>query len=78
MSIVSCDVCGGMGNQLFQIITCISYGLNNRKKIIIPYYEKSPGITSRPTYWNNLLKPFVVFFTRWANIPFVSIITRKV
>lgn len=61
MSIVSCDVCGGMGNQLFQIITCISYGLNNRKKIIIPYYEKSPGITPRPTYWNNLLKPFVVF-----------------
>lgn len=61
MHIVSCNVMGGLGNQLFQIMTCISYGLEHRRKIVIPYYDKSPGVTQRPTYWNNLLKPFVVF-----------------
>lgn len=61
MSVVSCIVEGGLGNQLFQIITCISYGLEHRKKIIIPYFDKSPGITSRHTYWDSFLKPFLVF-----------------
>lgn len=68
MSVVSCNVMGGLGNQLFQIITCISYGIDNNKKIIIPYDNESYGVTSRKTYWDSLLKPFVIF----TNIPNVN------
>ena len=28
---------GGFGNQLFQIFTCISYGLEHNYNIIFPY-----------------------------------------
>lgn len=67
MNVVSCNVIGGLGNQLFQIITCVSYGLTHCKKIIIPYYDNTPGITQRDSYWNNLLKPFIIFTNKNEN-----------
>ena len=71
MSVVSCNVMGGLGNQLFQIMTCISYGIDNHKKIIIPYNDSSLGVTSRKTYWDSLLQSFIIFTnkSRVNNIP---------
>jgi hypothetical protein len=45
---------GGLGNQLFQLFTAISYALDQKEKIVIPT-EKIDG-HNRPTYWTTLLK----------------------
>lgn len=54
--VVTIHLMGGLGNQLFQIFTCISYGIQHGHRIILPYSDVlTTGIT-RPTYWNTLLK----------------------
>ena len=40
---------GGLGNQLFQLFTAISYDIDQKEKIVIPT-EKIDG-HNRPTYW---------------------------
>ena len=52
---------GGLGNQLFQIFTLISLSIDNNINFKIIEYKDdkvSPldNISSRNTYWNNLLK----------------------
>jgi hypothetical protein len=63
-SVVSCHLMGGLGNQLFQIFTTISYGMDAGRVIVFPF---TPGITTgpyqRPTYWNNFLKSLLLFTT---------------
>jgi hypothetical protein len=54
------DLMGGLGNQLFQIFTGISYAFDNRIPFKINNYKPdkvSPldNISKRPTYWNNFL-----------------------
>ena len=52
----SCNLMGGLGNQLFQIFTTISYAADNK----IPFYfsgEYNLTVgTKRHTYWNTFLK----------------------
>jgi len=56
---VTIHVTGGLGNQLFQIFTLISYSLKHKKAF---YFEKSiPTRKDRPFYWNNFLKSLVPF-----------------
>lgn len=52
---VSIKPMGGLGNQLFQIFTTISYGLENTRDIIFPYTEQLHTGTVRNTYWNSFL-----------------------
>jgi len=53
-SMISILLQGGLGNQLFQLFTAISYALDQKEKIVIPS-EKIDG-HNRPTYWTSLLK----------------------
>jgi hypothetical protein len=67
---ITCQLVGGLGNQLFQIFTTISYAIDNK----IPFnflniYKlgNEDSITIRYTYWNSLLhklKPYLI-----ENIP---------
>lgn len=50
---ISCDLMGGLGNQLFQIFTAISYSISNKVPFIFLY---SASLGSRNTYWDNLLQ----------------------
>ena len=61
---VSCYLMGGLGNQLFQIFTAISYGISNQRKIVLPYTETLTTGKERPTYWNSFLRNLVIFTTR--------------
>jgi hypothetical protein len=45
---------GGLGNQLFQLFTAISYALDQKEKLVIP--SEKVDILNRPTYWISLLK----------------------
>ena len=64
---ITCNLIGGLGNQLFQIFTTISYAIKIRKKFVFSKKDKTgDGITKiRDTYWENLLyklKPFLSYY----------------
>ena len=52
---ITCQIMGGLGNQLFQIFTTIAYALEQKQTFGFVYHKTSYGITHRPTYWDNLL-----------------------
>ena len=53
---ITCNLKGGLGNQLFQIFTLISHSIRNSKSFIFPYSEYIPGHdTKRTTYWDTFL-----------------------
>ena len=60
---ITCNLMGGLGNQLFQIFTTISHAINIKTQFAFIDVEKlGTGQTIvRPTYWDNFLinlKPF--------------------
>lgn len=65
--LVSCYIMGGLGNQLFQIITTIAYGMKHSRKIIFPYAEITDVGLSRNTYWDTFL----------SSIKFLTTINNK-
>jgi hypothetical protein len=48
---ITCDLKGGLGNQLFQIMATIAYCVQHKLPFIFPYSEM---LNERPTYWHNL------------------------
>jgi hypothetical protein len=64
MTILSCKLMGGLGNQLFQIFATISLALSTGKIFLFPYSDTlTTGIT-RPTYWYSLLDKLINNTTR--------------
>lgn len=60
---ITCNLMGGLGNQLFQIFTTISHAMNLKVKFVFIDVDKLGGGQTivRPTYWDNFLiklKPF--------------------
>ena len=55
---ITCNLMGGLGNQLFQIFTTISYAIESKRKCVFLKTDTlGEGITTkRNTYWNNLLR----------------------
>ena len=51
---ITCQLMGGLGNQLFQIFTTIAYSLDSK----VPFYfHYSKSLGKRPTYWDTFLQP---------------------
>lgn len=66
---ITCNLMGGLGNQLFQIFATISYAIKSRNKFKFLNLSTlgSGSTTIRNTFWNsffNRLKPFLI-----QNIP---------
>jgi len=55
---ISCELMGGLGNQLFQIFTTISYALKHKQPFKFLYKD---FLGNRPTYWNTFLTPLKAF-----------------
>lgn len=59
---ISIDVMGGLGNQLFMIFATLAYGIQHNVKVVFPrhncYYD-----VNRPTYWDTFLPELKVFTT---------------
>ena len=53
---ISVDIMGGLGNQLFQIMTGFAYSKKYRNPLIIKRESHSPSCTYRNVYWNNFLE----------------------
>ena len=54
---ITCNLMGGLGNQLFQIFATIAYGFKSNNQICFLAFETLGGgsTTVRHTYWNTLL-----------------------
>ena len=59
--IVTCRLMGGLGNQLFQIFTTITYGIESKRKIVFSNTDFLTVGTVRSTYWNNFLSGLKIF-----------------
>ena len=55
MTILSCKLMGGLGNQLFQVFATISLALSTNKIFVFPYSEFLTTGVKRRTYWYSLL-----------------------
>ena len=58
---ITCELMGGLGNQLFQIFATISYAIKHQQMFKFQYTDILTIGTHRPTYWNTFLskiKPF--------------------
>lgn len=54
---ITCNLMGGLGNQLFQIFATISCAIDNKSSFVfIDTDLLKIGTTVRPTYWNSFLK----------------------
>lgn len=51
---ITCNLMGGLGNQLFQIFTVIAYSIENNCDL---YFVYTKTIGKRPSYWNTLFSP---------------------
>jgi len=63
--IISGNIMGGLGNQLFQIFTIMAVAISSGKKFVFPYDTMTRIGLNRPTYWNNMLrelKPYTVTY----------------
>jgi len=54
MSIISCHLMGGLGNQLFQIFATLAYSIQTSKQIKFLYSEMLTTGKARPTYWESI------------------------
>lgn len=61
---ISCQLMGGLGNQLFILFACISYSLEKNIPFVLENVEKTKGMTYRKTYWNTLLKSLQPFLEK--------------
>jgi len=62
---ITCNLMGGLGNQIFQIFATISYAIKSKNRFKFMNVEKlgSGSTTVRNTFWNSFfsrLKPFLI------------------
>ena len=57
---ITCNIMGGLGNQLFQIFTTIAYALKLNEPFIFTYAKM---FGKRPAYWDTFLYPLRKFTT---------------
>ena len=74
---ITCNLMGGLGNQIFQIFATIAYAIKSRNKFQFLAQETLGGgsCTLRYTFWNTFfssLKPFLI-----TNLPPVNIVREN-
>jgi hypothetical protein len=68
--VISCNIVGGLGNQLFQIMTTIGYAIRNKCVFIFPYETQ---VMHRFTYWDSFLSNLKQFTTNNIHCKFKNI-----
>ena len=58
---ITCNIMGGLGNQLFQIFTTIAYAVEHNQQCVFLNTFELPGFTKRPSYWRTFLKSLQSF-----------------
>ena len=63
---ITCNIQGGLGNQLFQIMATIGYCIKHTVPFIFPHIE---ALGDRPTYWDTFFDKLNNFTTSKQNFP---------
>jgi len=58
---ISCNLMGGLGNQLFQIFTLLNYSIKVQKDFCLPSALSYTTSAQRTTYWDNIFQSLVPF-----------------
>lgn len=76
---ITCNLMGGLGNQLFQIFTTIAYAIRSKNAFMFANIEKMGGgeCTLRYTYWNTLLSKLKPFLKNKEEFPNLNIIKEE-
>ena len=53
---ITCNLMGGLGNQLFQIMMVMAVAIKNEIPFIFPYSDTLTVGVERPTYWDTFFK----------------------
>ena len=68
---ITCHLQGGLGNQLFEIFTTISYAMENRTKFVFSKIYQlnhgNNGATIRYTYWSTFFSNLSHFLINMEN-----------
>lgn len=74
---ITCNLMGGLGNQLFQIFATMSYAIKTKHQFKFQKFETLGGgsTTKRNTYWKNLLSRLTLFLI--DNIPQPIYVVRE-
>lgn len=62
---ISVNLMGGLGNQLFQIFTTLAYGMQYKLKVVFPYSKTLIIGKERNTYWDNFLSCLNIYTTQY-------------
>ena len=57
---LSIQIMGGFGNQIFQIFAALAYGIQHNIKVVFPYHC---SMGHRHTYWDTFFSELVIFTT---------------
>ena len=66
---LSCQLMGGLGNQMFQIFATMGLGMKYKKRVTFPYSEKLETGLTRPTYWDTIFSEIKCVTTYNAENP---------
>jgi hypothetical protein len=78
MQMISCKLCGGLGNQLFQIFTAIAYAIKYSKPFFfLNNHQLGNGCTIRYTYWETFLTALKPFLKNMNEIPQLMFINER-
>jgi hypothetical protein len=66
---LTCQLMGGLGNQLFQIFTTIAYALRSDNSFVFPNVAWLD--VKRHTYWNTLFIKLSPFLRSSINFPII-------
>ena len=55
---VTCDLTGGLGNQLFILCATLAYAYEHNLPVALPRFEGTHGVdgSARPAYWDTLFR----------------------
>jgi hypothetical protein len=77
---ITCRLCGGLGNQLFQIFTTIAYAMKYAKPFFFLNNNQLGsglnGVTIRYTYWTTFLTSIKPFLKNINEIPKLKMISE--
>lgn len=72
---ITCHLQGGLGNQLFQIFTTISYALHLNTSFF--FFNQTKLTNNRHTYWNTFLSNLKPFVKDTSTTPLLSFINEQ-
>lgn len=79
---ISCRLCGGLGNQLFQIYTTIAYAETHGKSFFFLNNKQlgsssNPNVTLRYTYWDTFLSNMKPYLKNMHQIPEMKLLKEQ-